>query len=118
MYAGCSPAKAGQVIALLEEQLDSLAADGITDEELKRAVGQISGGMVLALEDSGSRMSRLGRAELVTGEFRDLDQSLERIRAVTADDVRLLAAELAGAPRTVTVVGPFHSAADLQGADS
>jgi predicted Zn-dependent peptidase len=113
MYAGCSPAKAGQVISLLETELDRLAADGITAEELRRAAGQLSGGMVLALEDSGSRMSRLGRAELVTGEFRDLDQSLERIRAVTAEEVRLLAAELAAAPRTVTVVGPFRSPEEL-----
>lgn len=108
MYAGCSPAKTGQVIELLGAELDRLAADGISADELRRAVGQLSGGIVLALEDSGSRMSRLGRAELVSGEFFDLDESLERIKAVTAEQVRELAAELASAPRTITVVGPFE----------
>ncbi|WP_081746958.1 pitrilysin family protein [Arthrobacter sp. H5] len=113
MYAGCSPAKAGQVVRLLGSELDRLAADGITGEELARAAGQLSGGLVLALEDSGSRMSRLGRAELVSGEFLDLDESLRRVRAVTAQDVQALAVELAASPRTVTVVGPFDDAAEL-----
>ena len=53
-------------------------------------------------------MSRLGRAELVTGQFLDLDESLERIRKVTAAEVQDLARELAKAPRTITVVGPFE----------
>ncbi|MGJ9401783.1 M16 family metallopeptidase [Arthrobacter sp. KK5.5] len=113
MYAGCSPAKTGQVIRLLGHELDQLAEHGISDEELRKAVGQLSGGMVLALEDPGSRMSRLGRAELVTGVFHDIDDSLARIKAVTADQVRELARELAGRPRTVTVVGPFDSPADF-----
>ncbi|MFI5086687.1 MAG: M16 family metallopeptidase [Actinomycetales bacterium] len=107
MYAGCAPAKVGQVISLLTHELERLAADGITAVELEKAVGQLSGGIVLALEDTGSRMSRLGRAELVSGEFFDIDETLERIRAVTAEQVRTLAAGLAAAPRTVTVVGPF-----------
>lgn len=107
MYAGCMPAKAKQVIDLLGAELDNLAAGVITDAELKKAVGQLSGGIVLALEDSGSRMSRLGRAELVTGEFLDIDETLRRIHAVTPEQIRDLASELAAAPRTTTVVGPF-----------
>ncbi|MEV8143119.1 pitrilysin family protein [Specibacter sp. NPDC078709] len=108
MYAGCAPAKVGQVIGLLEAELEKLAEHGVSDEELKKALGQLSGGIVLALEDSGSRMSRLGRAELVTGEYLDIDESLARIREVTAAEVQDLARELAAAPRTMTVVGPFE----------
>jgi predicted Zn-dependent peptidase len=52
-------------------------------------------------------MSRLGRAELVSGEFQDVDETLAQIRSVTVEQVRELAALLASAPRTVTVVGPF-----------
>ncbi|WP_407080119.1 M16 family metallopeptidase [Arthrobacter zhaoxinii] len=113
MYAGCSPAKTRQVIDLLGSELERLAADGVEPAELAKALGQISGGMVLGLEDSGSRMSRLGRAELVSGEFIDIDESLRRIHSVTAEQVQELAAELAAAPRTITVVGPFESAAEL-----
>lgn len=108
MYAGCTPSKVKQVLELLGDELDKLAADGITDEELRKAVGQLCGGIVLALEDTGSRMSRLGRAELVSGEFQDIDETLERIKAVTAEQVQELARVLAAAPRTVTVVGPFE----------
>ncbi|MGW9413453.1 M16 family metallopeptidase [Arthrobacter cupressi] len=108
MYAGCTPSKVKQVLELLGAELDKLAAHGITDEELSKAVGQLSGGIVLALEDTGSRMSRLGRAELVSGEFQDIDETLSRIKAVTAAEVQDLARELAASPRTVTVVGPFE----------
>ncbi|MFE4195464.1 M16 family metallopeptidase [Paenarthrobacter sp. NPDC056912] len=108
MYAGCTPSKVRQVLELLGVELDKLAKDGITEEELRKAVGQLSGGIVLALEDTGSRMSRLGRAELVSGEFQDIDETLARIKAVTVEDVQELARELAAAPRTITVVGPFE----------
>ena len=113
MYAGCSPAKTRQVIDLLESELQRLATDGVEPEELARALGQISGGLVLGMEDTGSRMSRLGSAELVRGEYVDIEGSLARIRAVTAGQVQELAAELAAAPRTITVVGPFGSAQEL-----
>ncbi len=113
MYAGCAPAKTERVIKLLATELEWLAAEGITEEELRKAVGQLSGGMVLAMEDPGSRMSRLGRAELVTGVFHDIDESLERVKAVTREQVQELAALLAARPRTITVVGPFDSPADF-----
>jgi predicted Zn-dependent peptidase len=52
-------------------------------------------------------MSRLGKAELVHGEYVGLDESLRRLRAVTADDVLALAADLIARPRSLSVVGPF-----------
>ena len=113
MYAGCSPSRTREVIDLLVAELERLAEHGVDEAELAKALGQISGGIVLGLEDSGSRMSRLGRAELVSGEFIDIEESLSRIRAVTAAQVQSLAAELVAAPRTITVVGPFASAAEL-----
>ena len=60
------------------------------------------------MEDTGSRMSRLGKAELVYGEYVGLDEALRRLRAVSAADVRDLAAELAARPASLTVVGPFE----------
>ena len=108
MYAGCTPTKVRQVLDLLGAELDKLAEGGISDDELRKAVGQLCGGIVLALEDTGSRMSRLGRAELVSGEYQDIDETLRLIKSVTAQEVQDLAKELAAAPRTVTVVGPFE----------
>jgi predicted Zn-dependent peptidase len=110
LYAGCTPAKVDEVISLLVEQLHRLAADGVPEDELIRAHGQLSGGLVLGMEDTGSRMSRLGKAELVHGEFAGLDEALARVRSVTAADVQSLAAELASRRLTLAVVGPFDEA--------
>jgi predicted Zn-dependent peptidase len=107
MYAGCTPANLDTVEALLHSELDRLANDGITAEELDRSIGQLCGGMVLGLEDSSSRMSRLGRAEVINGELYSLDEVLDRTRAVTRADVQALAADLAARPRTTVKVGPF-----------
>jgi predicted Zn-dependent peptidase len=107
LYAGCTPAKVDEVLSLLVSELRRLAADGVPEEELIRAHGQLSGGLVLGLEDTGSRMSRLGKAELVHGEYLGLDLALDRIRAVTAADVQSLAVDLSSRPLTLAVVGPF-----------
>ncbi|TQL48388.1 putative Zn-dependent peptidase [Homoserinimonas aerilata] len=105
LYAGCSPAKAGQVAELMLGEFRRLAADGISETELARAVGQLGGASALALEDSDTRMSRLGRSEITLGEFVDLDEALRRISAVTLDQVAELAAELVTRPLSIAAVG-------------
>jgi predicted Zn-dependent peptidase len=107
LYAGCAPGKIDEVTELMVAELERLADGGITDAELRRSVGQLSGGLVLGLEDSGSRMSRLGKSELVHGELLSTQESLDRVRAVTSREVQELAADLAGRPRSVVRVGPF-----------
>ncbi len=64
-----------------------------------RAKGQLRGSLVLGLEDTGSRMSRIGKGELSYGEYLTVEQTLERIDAVTAEEVAALAAAAAGASR-------------------
>jgi predicted Zn-dependent peptidase len=72
---------------------------------MRRASGQLSGASALALEDSDTRMSRLGRSEITLGEFVDLDEALRRIALVTPDGVRELAEELAARPLSIAAVG-------------
>jgi predicted Zn-dependent peptidase len=105
IYAGCSPAKTTQVAELMFSEFRNLAATGVTDDEMRRASGQLSGASALALEDSDTRMSRLGRSELTLGEFVDLDEALRRIALVTPDDVRELAEELVSRPFSIAAVG-------------
>ncbi|WP_349898315.1 M16 family metallopeptidase [Parafrigoribacterium soli] len=105
LYAGCSPAKVGQVTELLLGEFRRVADGGVTDEEVRRASGQLSGASALALEDSDTRMSRLGRSEITLGEFSDLDEALRRLALVSAGDVRELAAELASRPLSIAAVG-------------
>jgi predicted Zn-dependent peptidase len=108
IYAGCQPAKVDDVLALCREELAKVASHGITDAELERGKGQLRGSTVLGLEDTGSRMGRLAKAEMVYGELLSLDQVLARIDAVTLDDVRAVAKDLLESSRpSLAVVGPF-----------
>jgi predicted Zn-dependent peptidase len=107
VYVGCQPTKIDTVIGLCREGLTDVAERGITGEELARGKGQLRGGLVLGLEDNGSRMSRLAKGELVYGELPSVGELLERIDAVTLDDVRAVASELLAAAPAIAVVGPF-----------
>lgn len=104
---GCQPGRAREVVGIAREVLADVAAHGLGAAELELGKGQLRGGLVLGLEDSGSRMSRIGKAELVLGEHPSVADSLDRINEVTVEDVRALAAELFAAPPTLAVVGPY-----------
>jgi predicted Zn-dependent peptidase len=108
-YAGCQPGKADEVVELLVRGLDEAAAGELTVPEIERGKGQMRGGLVLGLEDAGSRMSRIGKSELVFSDVMGVDELLARIDAVTAEDVAEVAGELLSQPRCLTVVGPFGS---------
>jgi predicted Zn-dependent peptidase len=107
VYAGCQPARAAEVLEITREQVELVRGGGITADELARGKGQLAGSLVLGLEDTGSRMSRLGKAELVYGEILTVDQLLARIDAVTLEQVHQVAAEVLSAPQTLAVIGPF-----------
>ncbi len=103
---GCLPHRVEEVLATVRAELAGVAAHGISEEELARGKGQLRGGMVLGLEDSGARMSRLGKAELVYDELLPIDEVLARVDAVTPDDVRTVARALFTQPEILAVVGP------------
>jgi predicted Zn-dependent peptidase len=109
VYAGCHPDRAAQVVELCREELALAAAKGLTAEELERGKGQMRGGLVLGLEDTGSRMSRLGKAELVYGHLMTVDELLGHIDAVTLEGTQALAEELFASPGSLAVVGPYDS---------
>jgi predicted Zn-dependent peptidase len=105
LYAGCSPAKAKEVTELMIAELDKVAQAGITSEELALARGNISGSLALKFETNQARMSRLASAEIVAGEFMDLDETIERFEAVELSQVQALAQDLIGLPRSIVAVG-------------
>ncbi|HYT10911.1 MAG TPA: pitrilysin family protein, partial [Mycobacteriales bacterium] len=107
---GCHPAKVPEVLAIVREQLAEVAEHGISDAEVTRGKGQTRGGLVLGLEDSGSRMSSIGKGELAYGEALQVDELLARVDAVTPDAVREVAADVLGRPQCLAVVGPFAEA--------
>ena len=105
LYAGCSPAKAQEVTALMIQELEKVAQSGITVGELSLAKGNISGSLALKFESNQARMSRLASAEIVAGEFMDLDDTIARFEAVELSEVQELAKELIGRERSIVAVG-------------
>ncbi|WGX94762.1 pitrilysin family protein [Nocardioides sp. L-11A] len=103
---GCLPDRTDEVLAVVRDQLRLIADEGITEAELTRGKGQLVGGMILGLEDSGSRMMRLGKNELVNGEVLGIDEVIARIEAVTLGEVREVAAAVFGRPELLALVGP------------
>jgi predicted Zn-dependent peptidase len=111
VYVGCLPAKADEVLAICQEEVAKVISGGLTGAELDRGKGQLRGSIVLGLEDPSSRMSRLGKAELVYPRLEPVEEILASIEAVTHDDVRRVAAEILARPKALGVVGPFDDSA-------
>ncbi len=103
---GCLPNKLDEVLAVVRTELSRVAAHGISEEELARGKGQLRGGLVLGLEDSGSRMSRIGKAELVHDELLGIGEVMDRIDGVTLDEIQGVARHVFGKPEILAIVGP------------
>jgi predicted Zn-dependent peptidase len=116
VYVGCLPAKADEVLAICQEEIAKVVSGGLTDAELQRGKGQLRGSIVLGLEDPSSRMSRLGKAELVYPRLEPVGEILASIEAVTHDDVRRIAGEILTRPQVLGVVGPFDDDAPFAAA--
>lgn len=113
VYAGCAPDRLEEVATVVREVLADVAVHGLTPVEVARAQGNLRGGLVLGLEDTPSRMNRLGRAELDHGRQRSIAESLDRIAAVTPEQVADVARELLSGPLTAAVVGPYDDETEL-----
>lgn len=115
VYAGCQPDRLGAVAGVLRDVLGLVGKEGFTDAEVARAKGQLRGGLVLGLEDTASRMSRIGKQELNYGWYEGVDETVERIDAVTADEVYDLARGLfrSAGISVGAVVGPYAHNDDL-----
>ena len=88
IYVGCLPSKADEVLAICTEEITRVVEGGLTDAELARGKGQARGSIVLSLEDPSSRMSRLGKSELVYPRLEPVEEVLAAIDSVSHDDIR------------------------------
>jgi predicted Zn-dependent peptidase len=111
VYAGTSPARAATVLDVILDELERLLQDDLPERELAVARGHVKGSLVLSLEDASSRMSRIGRSQLVHRSVMTLDELVARTEAVSAADVRRVIENVVGGPRTLAVVGPFDEEA-------
>lgn len=106
VYAGTSPQRSDTVLEVVRDVLAEVVVNGITDDELRRGKGQVRGSTVLSLEDTFSRMSRIGKTELTSRPIQSLGEVLEHIDSVTTADVQSIAQELFSVEPTTIVVGP------------
>jgi len=105
VYAGCAPGKVDEVLAIVRDQLAMMATQPITAEELRRGQGMLKGSLVLGLEDTGSRMTRLAKGELLFGDLLDVDELLRRIESVSVEDVAAIAHQMLSAPGYLALIG-------------
>lgn len=108
IYVGCLPSKIDEVLKICREEVLQAVTDGITEEEIVRGKGQMRGGLVLGLEDTGSRMSRIGKGELVYDELLSVDEVLAKIEAVTPEEITEIARDVLNRPMTLAVIGPYE----------
>jgi len=109
VYAACLPERFAEVARVSADVLEEVARDGITEAECRIAKGSLRGGLVLGLEDSNSRMNRIGRGELNYAEHRSIDRTLQELDEVTLDEVNAVARRLLVQPYGAAVLGPRQS---------
>jgi len=109
VYAGTSRESASKVVQCVVSEFRKLKAEQVPDEELRRSKDQLKGSLMLSLESSTARMSNLARQEMYFDRFFSMDELLEKIEAVTADELLQLAKEFFHTESiAVTVLGNLN----------
>jgi len=93
IYAGTSPRTAGRVVDSVVQELGEMVEHRVTSEELRRAKDHLKGSFVLGLESTSSRMGNLVRQELYFQRFFSINEMLNSVERVTAEEVQNLAAQ-------------------------
>jgi len=109
IYCGTAPKRAREALAVIDDVVATVLADGITETELRVAAGYLEGSMLLGLEDSGGRMGRLGRSLMQRDRITTIDEHVARLRAVTIDDVARVLHRVLDSPRALAAVAPFDA---------
>jgi predicted Zn-dependent peptidase len=111
VYAGTAPSRVGEVLTIINAELDRLVADrSVGEAELERAKGHFKGQLALSLEGSSARMERLGRSEVTSGEILGIDELVERIDAVSPEDVAgVIDRVIRNSPRVLAAIGPIDA---------
>jgi predicted Zn-dependent peptidase len=91
IYAGTSRESAVKVVESVVSEFQKLKTDLVPAEELRRSKDQLKGSLMLSLESSTARMSNLARQEMYFDRFYGLDELIEKIEAVTAEELQQLA---------------------------
>jgi predicted Zn-dependent peptidase len=108
VYAGTAVERVDEVLEVVRSELGRALHDGLSDEELAAAKGALTGSLILGLEDTSSRMTRLGRSVVCDVPLLSLDEIMGAVDRVTHQDVRQVTETLFGRQWSLAIVGPFE----------
>jgi len=114
MYVGCLPSKLPTALQVCRDQVQEVITRGLTDEEIARGRGQVKGSTVLGQEDVSSRMTRIARSQIHGDPLLSIDEVLQRVDAVTIEEIQQVATQILDQEELLAVVGPFDDAAAFQ----
>jgi predicted Zn-dependent peptidase len=104
LYLGTRPENVGQALRVVGEELERFRDRPASAEELERSKENVKGRIVLSLESTSARMNRLGSSVLAQLPLLSIDEVIERVEAVTLEDLEDLARELL-APERLSAAG-------------
>ena len=110
LYVGTREENLVECLEIVARELTDVSDGNVRPGELERAKENLKGRMLLSLESTSNRMSRLGKALITGSELLSLEELVDRVDAVTADDVAALAAELLRPDRlSAAGIGPSEA---------
>ena len=108
-YASCDPERAGEVVQKVQEILKDAVENGVSEDEIERAKQKGASSIVLRSETPMGRLVPVGMAWAYRGEYIDTDEAVNRVLAVTKEDVEALLAEDPFAKGTLVALGPLET---------
>jgi len=105
VYAAVSPRNIRTVVAQIDEEIEKLLAEGITEEEFRMAKAQLKGGFILGQESAYNRMNGMGSNLALMNRYISTEETIRRINAVTREDAQRVAEAVLRGPRSEAYVG-------------
>jgi predicted Zn-dependent peptidase len=106
IYAGTKHGQEQEVCNVIGDVLGQVVEQGVSSLELKKAQEQLKGSMMLGLESTNNRMSRLGRNELLLQKHLSLDEIIGQVEQVTLDSVNFMAKRMFQSAKSLVIISP------------
>ncbi|WP_252503563.1 pitrilysin family protein [Sporosarcina sp. Marseille-Q4943] len=106
VYGGTGPEHLEEMVSTMNQIIDEVVADGVTEKELHNAKEQLKGSFLLGLESSESRMHRNGKNELILSEHKTIDEVVKLIENVQLENVNTIARETFAKERAISIIAP------------
>ncbi|KYP82192.1 M16 family metallopeptidase [Ferroacidibacillus organovorans] len=102
---GTAQDQATEVLARMDHLIASLLQDGVTESEMQKSKDQLRGSLLLSLESTSSRMSRIAKNELLLHRTIEVEQAIDEMMSVTREDIARTAQHIFSGARAIAAVG-------------